>query len=263
MPHGLPSGRCLVHRPTGQIVGPIAPIYEEDWPLREIADSETLWRYMNLDKFADLLTTSTLYFARGDKFKDPFEGRLSPGNSLGSSKSEQAFRGRYAINSPNAEAVKYHEIHRKVVFISCWHRSTRETTEMWMAYAPSPKSVVITTSGRALRCFLPRELMKYAVKYAPLDFPRTEFSHNSLFFYKPESYAFEQEFRMLRSPGEDESFDFDNPDDQFRRVPIRLNKVIHRVITHPGATVTTKHKVDDLIRRYLPSLRRLDSALQV
>jgi hypothetical protein len=68
--------------------------------------------------------------------------------------------------------------------------------------------------------------MKYAVKYAPLDFPRTEFTHNALFYYKPSPYTIEREYRLLRSPDENEVFYPDNPEDWFRRVSKRRRSYI-------------------------------------
>jgi hypothetical protein len=134
---------------------------------------------------------------------------------------------------------------------------------MWQAYTSSSESVVVTTSAKALRRFLPEEIMKYAVKYASLDFPRTEFTHNALFYYKPSGYRIEREYRLLRSPDEDEVFYPDNPQDWFRRVLIKTKKIVHRVITHPYATPETKLKAEELLRQYLPCRRRQDSALEV
>jgi hypothetical protein len=259
----LPLGRVIFNRRTGQIVGPVAPIYAEDWPYEVIADSEVLWRYMELPKFEDLLKTSTLYFARADQFvDDPFEGRLSLGNAERSSKSEEIFRGLYKVQTPD-NWENCHETLRQVVFISCWHRNTRECFEMWRAYTKTANSVVITTSGKALRRFVPEEIMKSAVKYAPLDFPRTEFNHTSLFFYKPSRYRIEREYRLLRVPEEDEGFYIESPADLCRRIPIKTKKIVHRVITHPYATRETKSCVDELLRHYLPSRKREDSALEI
>lgn len=98
-------------------MGPIAPIAAEDWPFLEVAGSETLWRYLDLAKFSDLLNTSTLYFARPDRFQDPFEGRFSPGNQQGQSESDKIFRSLYKIDQ--GSQAKYHDLHRTVVFISC------------------------------------------------------------------------------------------------------------------------------------------------
>jgi hypothetical protein len=213
-------------------------------------------------KFDDLIKRSALCFSRPDRFEDPFEGRFSPGNAEIASKSEEVFHGLYKIAKPD----KWHqsqETLRHVVFISCWHRNTRESLQMWQAYTKSPDSVAITTSAKTLRRFLPESIMKYAVKYAPLDFPRTEFDHTSLFFYKPSRYRMEREYRLLRCPGEDESFYSDNPEDLCRRIPIKTKKIIHRVITHPCATRDTKLRVEHLLRRHLPSRRREDSALEM
>src|SRR5260370_42105892 len=107
---------------------------------------------------------------------------------------------------------------------------------MWRAYTSSSESVVITTSSKSLRSFLPDTIMKYAVKYAPLDFPRTEFTHNALFYYKPSSYTIEREY-LLRSPDENEIFHPDNPEHWFRRVPIKTRKTIHRELR-----IHTHHK---------------------
>jgi hypothetical protein len=104
--------------------------------------------------------------------------------------------------------------------------------------------------------------MKFAVKYMPSEFPRTEFSHNALFYYKPSSYSIEREYRLLRSPDEDEVFYPDTPQDSFRRVSIEAQKIIHRIITHPYATRQTKFAIDEFLQQYLPSRRRQDSALE-
>jgi len=222
---------------------------------------------MDFWKFEDLIRSSTLYFPRADKLKDPFgeedmfEGRPSPGNAQRRSKSDEAFNQLYRIDDRGT--ADYPEVHRTVVVISCWHRDTRETFEMWRLYTKSADSVVITSSGRALRKFLPQELMKHGVSYKPPDFPRTQFTHNSLFFYKPDRYRFEREFRVLRSPNEDESFYRDDPKDWFRRVPIKPKKIIHRIITHPDAGRETKLKVEELLRTYLPCRRREDSGLEL
>jgi hypothetical protein len=257
----IPIGRAIIHRATGRIVGPIAPISAEDWPFQEVPDSEVLWKYMDLWKFEDVLRTSTLYFSRPDKFTDPFEGRFSPANADKLSKSDEIFRGLYKIDDSNTR--NYAELHRKLVFLLCWHRNSRESFEMWQAYTSSSESVVVITSAKALRRFLPEKIMKYAVKYAPLDFPRTEFSHNALFYYKPSSYTIEREYRLLRSPDENEIFHPDNPEDWFRRVPIKTKKIIHRVITHPYASQETKFEVDKLLRLYLPCRERENSALEL
>ncbi len=232
----------------------------EDWPYSELSPSEILWRYMEMWKFQDLLSRSALYFSRPDKFIDPFEGRLSQANATTMSASDAAFYAAYRMN-PAEEAKEGLEVMRHVVFISCWHRATKESREMWDAYTTEQDIVVITSSGKALRQFVQGQVVKSPVKYHDDDFPRTRFGHTTLFFYKPRRYSFEREFRMLLTLGEHESIRHDNPADFGRHVRIPLKRIIHRVITHPRASAECKTRVDGLLHHHLKGISRKNSSL--
>ena len=52
------------------------PDYEVKYP----ALDATLWRYMDVAKFADLLESKALFFARANKLEDPFEGSWPDAN---------------------------------------------------------------------------------------------------------------------------------------------------------------------------------------
>lgn len=257
----IPIGQFVFNRQTGTPFGPVTQIYPEDWSGSDIADSEILWRYLDFRKFDDLLKKSALYFARCDRFTDPFEGRFSPANSTGMSASQKALLEAYPILWSYKRAEASQEIHRQCVFVSCWHRARRESRAMWEAYTSKPESVVITTSPKALRCFLPDKILKSTVKYQSLDLPRTEFSGSSLFLYKPPEYRFENEFRLLRFLSEGESVDENNPADYGRYVPVNLKKIIHRIITHPRATASFKAEIDNLMHQHVRHIRRENSAL--
>ncbi len=249
----MPQYRTIIHRTTGAIVGPVVPVSPEDWPYGEIRHSETLWRYMDFWKFKDLLETSALYFARSDQFRDPFEGRLSPGNATQMSASDRAFYSAYPIESSAKELEVSREIMRQVVFICCWHRNTKESRQMWQAYTAGPESLVVTTSAKALYRFLPEHIKKSPVKYHALNFPRTEFGHTTLFYYKPAAYRFEREFRLMLAPAEDEST---KPAELGRHISISLKKIIHRVFTHPRASEELKMKVEASMQEHQTKRRR-------
>jgi hypothetical protein len=253
-----PTHRAIIHRSTRQIVGPVVSIDPEDWPYSDLPPSEILWRYMDIRKFEDLLTRSALYFSRPDKFKDPFEGRLAPANATMMSRSDAAFYAAYRIRLSALETKEAQEIMRYCVFISCWHRATRESRRMWDAYTSGPNSVVIASSVKALHRFVGGSIMKSPVKYHDDDFPRTEFDHTTLFFYKPRRYSFEREFRMLLTPGENESI---SDDEVGRHIPIVTKRIIHRVVTHPLACDEFKATVDGLLQKYLNCVRRENSRL--
>jgi hypothetical protein len=253
-----PTHRGIIDRRTGQLVGPAVPIHPEDWPYGEIPFSEALWRYMDFWKFENLMTRSALYFSRPDKFTDPFEGRFSQGNSTTMSASDAAFHAAYRFAPVGDQLREAQEVMRHVVFISCWQRGNKENWEMWNAYTSGPESVLISTSAKALYLFVDGQIVKSPVKYHDDDFPRTEFDHTTLFFYKPSWYGFEREFRMMLTPGEHESI----PMEQIgRHVPIRLKKIVRRLITHPRASEEFKTKVDGLLTRFLPCIKRENSTL--
>jgi hypothetical protein len=253
-----PTHRVVIDRRTGRPAGPIVPIHPDDWPYGKLPGSETLWRYMDFFKFEDLLTRSALYFSRPDKFTDPFEGRFSPGNATNVSASDAAFYSAYRMESFNKQLTASQEIMRHVIFISCWQRGNKEDREMWNAYTSSSESVVISTSVKALDQFVKGPIEKSPVKYHADNSPRTEFDHTALFFYKPDRYRFEREFRMLLTPGGHEPI----PGDKIGwHVPIRLKKIIHRVIVHPKASKEFKTKIDHLMMYHIPGIKFENSTL--
>jgi hypothetical protein len=252
MPTPLPFGRAIIHRATGRVMGPITPIFAEDWPFVSVSPNETLWRYLDYSKFENLVSTSTLYFSRPDRFNDPFEGRLTHTDPAIVSESDRVFRQSYRLADDTSTRSAQHDIYRQLVFISCWHRNTHDTLEMWDAYTESSDSVVVSTTVASLLRYMPTFIMQHGVTYMSTDNPRTEFSHNSLFFYKPTEYSFEREYRLLHPPRAGETFHSKNPADTHRRIPIPFLKVIHRIFIHPAASMETQKKVHSILREFHP-----------
>src|ERR1700730_6754844 len=89
--------RFIKYRRTGRCVGPLTPIFKEDWPYEIPAGNQRIWRYIDLWKFEQMLQTSSLYFRRADKLSDTGEGRLSVEGVRGTSASEIAFKAGYRI----------------------------------------------------------------------------------------------------------------------------------------------------------------------
>lgn len=259
----IPTHGVVIDRRTGMEVGPRVPVVPEDWPYRAIDLSETLWKYMDFWKFQDMLEKAALYFSRQDRFVDPFEGRFAKANEVGFSKTDQAMYDAYPmINRSLTQAKNQYETHRYCVFISCWHRNKKESREMWNAYTTGPNSVVVVTSAKALYQFIPDCVMKSPVKYHAENYRRSEvFGWNTLSFYKPDSHGFENEFRMLRTLGDNESVSWDSPDDFGRLVKVNLRRIVHRVIAHPKANAALKSKTEALLRQHLKRIKMETSHL--
>lgn len=258
-----PMHAVIIDRRTSQIIGPKVPIDPNSNPYREVPGSEILWRYLDFWKFKDMLDTNAIFFARGDTFKDDFEGRFSKGNNGAFSATDQAVYSSNNINRSFDVANAQHEGRRQNVFISCWHRNTKENRRMWCNYTSTPNSVVVTTSAKAVYQFMPKEVMKSPVRYHQRDYARTEiYGWNSLFFYKPLDYSYENEFRLILNILDIKALSSDKLTSTGLHLPVNLRKIIHRVITHPEADKALKQQVDTLLGSKLKRLRRENSLFE-
>jgi hypothetical protein len=249
-------------RSTNAISQKRVPVSASAYPFLAVHPSERVWRYMAIDRFESLLKTSCIYFARGDRFEDPWESRFTGGQRGFSESDKRVFEG-FGLSMTFEDAVATHENHRKCIFVSCWHRARRESARMWHEYAKTQESVAVMTTVRTLEKFLPKNILKCAVKYHDDGFARsTVFGYNALAFCKPVSLVWENEFRMVRGLVEGDSVSHVDADKDFGRlVPIKLKRDIDRVITHPLASPDFKNHVDELLKATVPGRWRENSFL--
>lgn len=241
----------MKHRPTGKPVGPLVPIFKEDWPYKIPPPSQTLWRYMDSWKFESMLRSSSLYFRRADKLADEGEGRLSRAAVYGTSKSEIAFNETYKIARDYKQHLAAHEITRSCMFVNCWNIAGREKQRMWREYTTGPNSVVVTTSMKALQCAVAQQQIVISrVKYIFQSTPRIEFSHTTPFFYKDTFFSFENELRLLRPLLEDEQVLVENEGDFAKTVAVNPRRLIHRVITHKAMSRSSIAAIQSLTSEF-------------
>lgn len=99
-----------------------------------------IWRFLDMDKFHDLIASEELYFRRADLLKnnDPQEG-LPPDDYIRRSRGLQ----RYVLNDEltlnNTQAVnrQFSQMH----YLNCWNLFQGEKLEMWREYAPEGVAV--------------------------------------------------------------------------------------------------------------------------
>lgn len=109
------------------------------------ADTDALWRYMDIPKFLSLLTTRCLWFTRLDKFSDTWEGRVNEPTI-------EELR-RYA-SSPGVQAIPNFAEVMKIPLespmrqscVCCWHWNEFESALMWSAYCGRVPGVAIRSS---------------------------------------------------------------------------------------------------------------------
>ena len=253
--------RFIRNRSTGEIVGPLVPVFADEWPYRIPAESQTVWRYMDLWKFEAMLRQSALYFRRCDKFSDPLEGRLSNRVIHGTSKSDREFASVYNIQQDYDKETAAQEITRGCVFVNCWHMGDVESQRMWQEYTTAPDSVVIVSAVGDLRAAVGDDVVLAGVRYVPLTTPRIKFSELTVFFYKDESFEYENELRLVRPLKDGEQVFQDNEEDFAKEIQIQLSSVIRRVVTNKAISESAADTVRSLCRQYCPSVRVEPSTL--
>jgi hypothetical protein len=169
-------------------------MYEPHPHLETPPDNTTVWRFMSLEKYLSLLTTSKLYFCRLDKLEDPWEGTY-PKEIMDWVKNNVPEKQKAGID-------RYFESHVKIEnFVSCWHANEHESAAMWDLYGSRHSAVAIrSTIGRikasvndGVRTFIGR-----AIYHDRLPVRDGMISGILPVFFKRPSFMHENEIRILR-----------------------------------------------------------------
>jgi hypothetical protein len=238
---------------------------------RQPEDAEApLWRYMDIAKYVSMLMSSALYFARMDKFDDPFEGSLSKaefdkllvtaaaGEASGAIPAD--WKGRYKdVLLANARNTI------KSCYVCCWHANSHESEAMWKLYATSGCSIAIQTTYRQLWASLPNafepehHLGPFLGMVTYLDHTTDSMPIGNIFhpvMHKRRSFEHERECRavfhrtsrrVIPNPLDDSDLaDFPTG----ISVPVDLSALVKRIVVSPSAPPWFSGVVEDLTHRY-------------
>ena len=147
--------------------------------LKSLSDDMVLWRYMSLDKFINLLSDQSLYFADLESYRqsDPYEGypplvalkaMYSTGDKVYAELnaildyvdnsgvladeiiSEPSAILRKVLSSRFSDFRKRTDAVFKGTLVSCWYQSDHQSEAMWKLYSDQLKGVAIRTTVGAL-----------------------------------------------------------------------------------------------------------------
>jgi hypothetical protein len=202
----------------------------------------SLWRYMDLSKYAALLQKEALAFARVDCLGDPFEGSVPLGN-IGFLDHVRKLRKEKPDDDPYPGLTdeqfefmveQYSAARRRMTqsaYVSCWHMNEAESAAMWKLYSRSSDAVCIRTDYLTLARHLSDNIFIGTVRY--LDFKKDAIDPNSAFnalVVKRRSFAHEREARAIfwDSSGKHAGSDIVH-------IPIDLSTVVQSVHVSPEA----------------------------
>lgn len=153
-----------------------------------------VWRYMDFTKFIYLLENESLYFARADKFDDPFEGSYSKQNVQ---------NRNFIYRNTSAEIIKnLSKQDIECTFMNCWNLNDYESAAMWKLYSSSNEGISIqSTFKRLTECFQKdNNYSTFIGKVKYIDYDTDCFSDvNWLypFVHKRKQFESEQEIRAV------------------------------------------------------------------
>ena len=244
------------------------------------SDNDTLWRYMNLEKFIALLQTQKLYFTRADVLaqSDPYEGAITE-NEQRQFKLEDALAQIIVplLGGPNVpqgfmeDSVR--EIFKKIYyesFINCWHINDNESLAMWKLFANDTSGIAIKTTFGKLKKALEEakeQISVGKVKYCNFynynlgiqDAQENIIKDNKCLLRKNEYYRYENELRLICheecqskmvSDGGVSILRIQEPDKVGLSIPIDLGILIDTIYIAPNSQEWVINVIKDLTMTY-------------
>ena len=234
-------------------------MYREHSVLKTANDDWPIWKYMSLSKFINLLN-GELYFNRVDSFEDVFEGSWPELNK----KYNEYMKEKGEICFDNLDMFA-----KKMVYVSCFHKSRYETTFMWKQYACDDGIAIKTSFDRLKQAFAVSDEAVYIgdVNYIDYETEYIKYVGNvfQLAMHKRKSFEFENEIRcivmfnlndkkgkrqkeyMLRD--DHERVDFDKLP-MGVKIPIDLSALIDKIYISPYAATYLEEDVELLVKKF-------------
>ncbi|NEV75925.1 DUF2971 domain-containing protein [Rhodopseudomonas sp. BR0C11] len=216
---------------------------EVDW-------TERLWRYCTLDRFDNLLRTSSLYFASANQFDDPFEGAVAVQTDT------PPTDPRYLAMERTEHA--FFQL-KRLTKLHCWHRGDFESDAMWKLYSGESKGIAVCSSPERIRTALKPFRLKPEfgtedfwcgqVKYIDLTQVRMNSGMLERFYFKHRVFEWEREFRLAVSLRTAEEFGVPVPEDGIS-ISVDLEALVELIFIGPSIPPEERRRAEALIEEF-------------
>lgn len=221
-----------------------------------ISDETSLWRYMDLPRFVDLLQSRELHFARADQMQDRWEGAYGPTNAA---MRPAVYGEHYSVMEKQLPNIAAHA--RTHVFLNCWYAADFESAAMWSIYDREGRGVAIRTTKQKLQKSLTGTNSVHGASVQYVDYSQwiPEGNVFGSFLFKRLSFEHEREYRLLtrwapKAIRVDENntvieAEPDTPPTGLRET-VELTELVEQVFVSPGASGWFHKVVQQLVRDY-------------
>ena len=160
-----------------------------------------LWRYMDLAKFLDLITSESLYFTNCGKLTDKYEGEL-PVSTIEQTK--KRFMDKLGLPEEEAAerawktAANVSE-YKNFSLVNCWSAQKNESYALWKIYlGQSSHGVAIRTNVKNLEQSLSNSTQNIIMSEVSYTDHIDEFANiANVLMRKSPFYSYEKELRLL------------------------------------------------------------------
>lgn len=201
--------------------------------------NSTIWRYLDLAKYLDLIHNKRLFFVSPIIFKsdDPYEGSFQHKNL----EERSCWLGTDVLADKRYDLFdgKYEKLLRKRILkderrivVNCWHINDVESAAMWKIYSSFNKGIAIRSSIKNLsKSFKENEDTIFISKINYGEKLKTQdITLWSRFLCKREDFKYENELRIISL--------VTNPQDLINEgiyIAVDLNMLIDEIIISPDA----------------------------
>lgn len=214
-------------------------MYKEHPQLLNTQGNDTLWKYMSLSKFINMLN-GKLYFNRVDCFEDVFESTYPVYN--------EEHRKDYYEDPLDKKAYNtMASLSQKHTYVSCFHKNDYESAFMWKQYAGDEGIAIVTTVERLKKSFHVEENEIYICDVQYIDYTKEFMPEGNIYYlslYKRKSFIHENEVRCLF--GDNVSVP-KYPEAKGVLMNTDLNELIEKVYISPYAPKYMKEDVKNIL----------------
>lgn len=208
-------------------------------------------KYLDLTKFASLLSLNSMFFCRLDKLEDHFEGSTSKSNFK---RRQEIFRQQHLV-STKFKKLTDEEIEQKVKqlydsdekfkalsCVCCWSKYKSESGALWKIYSDFQKGVMIKSNINKLVASFERTTEKMSlseIRY--IDYDKDYMPDGNKMYpiiHKHKAYTFEEELRIIHTVkfGQGLAYDWNNEKiNQGKYIRVDLNELIDEIVISPYA----------------------------
>ncbi|OHB63601.1 MAG: hypothetical protein A2Y76_02665 [Planctomycetes bacterium RBG_13_60_9] len=215
-------------------------MFKQDDRFRVPTEDATIWRYMNFERFKDLVEREALYFCAIDKLKkeDPYEGSQYACKLLSQAPllAAQQFAAQVSQCGPT-------------IAVNCWHANESDSVAMWKIYAGQGKSVALRSSfGRlveSLSC-VSDDIHGGFITYTDEPIPHPTGAEGDKFMAcmtKRKCFDFERELRTFVW----DTSSVTRTDDGSAYMPVDLSRLIESVYVSPTAAGDTLGEITSFL----------------